>query len=74
MKYWLSYKISWKRFKELNDPCRGDIVPLHGDKMLWELLKDRRINMYLSDLKKDRSDPMHITIKEYPKEGEKIIK
>ena len=72
MKYWIDPKISWKAFKELTKPFQGDIVPKHGDKFLWQMLRDRQINMYLSDLKKDKQDPMIITLEDI--KGGKIIK
>ena len=71
MKYWINPKIKWKVFKELNKPFQGDLVPVNGDKMLWQMLRDRKINMYLSDLKKDKDDPMIITLENI--KGGKII-
>lgn len=62
MKLWIHPDIKWKRFKELNKPFRGDIYPIQGDRALWEMLRDCQINMYLSDLKKDKDDPMILTL------------
>ena len=61
MKHWFSPKMSWKTFKKLNDPFQGDIVPMHADRILWKMLRDREINLYLSDSKKDKNDPLIIT-------------
>jgi hypothetical protein len=61
MKLWFSPKIKWSIFKKLNAPYQGDIVPQHGDKILWQMLRDRQINIYFSDLKKDKNDPIIIT-------------
>lgn len=61
MKYWLHPEMSWKTFKKLNKPFQGDIVPEHGDRMLWEMLRDRQINIYFSDKLKDKNDPIVIT-------------
>jgi hypothetical protein len=73
MNYWIHPSIKWKRFKELNKPFRGDIYPVHGDKMLWEMLRDRQINMYLSTAKKDKDDPMILTLASIPKKAKLLI-
>lgn len=73
MKFWIHPDIKWKRFKELNKPFRGDIYPIHGDKMLWQMVRERRINMYLSDLKRDKNDPMVLTLASLPKNAKFLI-
>jgi hypothetical protein len=72
MKYWFHPEMSWKLFKKLTKPYQGDIVPEHGDRVLWEMLRDRKINMYFSDNIKDKSDPIIITTN--PVKGGKMIK
>lgn len=72
MKYWLHPKMSWKVFKKLNKPFQGSIVPEHGDRILWEMLRDRQINMYFNDKPKNKKDPIIITIHNIS--GGKIIK
>ncbi len=71
MKTWLSPTIKWQTFKKLNKPFQGSIVPVKMDKMLWEMLRDRKINIYFSDLKKDKDDPMIITLEQI--KGGKIL-
>lgn len=71
-KLWLSPTISWKVFKKINDLFQDDLVMEHGDEILWEMLRDRQINMYISTDKKDKDDPMCITVN--PIKGGKIIK
>ena len=73
MKYYFSPKISYKLFKLVNDKLYkgsgSDIQPKHMDKILWELLRDRKINI-LVDTKSD--DPIHFSLKSIPKNS-KII-
>ena len=71
MRYYFSPKIKWKRFKELNDPYKDTIYPVHGDKMLWELLRDRKINIYFDTRRK--SDPIIITILPIPKKAQVLF-
>lgn len=43
--YLLDPKLKWKTFKLLQDklaPLEG-VVPVHFDKIVWQLMKDRRI-------------------------------
>ena len=50
-KYWLSPEISWKTYQLLHDKTGvRDLgpVPKHFDKILWELLRDRKINIYIT--------------------------
>ena len=49
--YLLSPKITWKHFKNLQDklsPNKG-IVPIGGDKALWNLLKDCKIYCWYAE-------------------------
>ena len=64
MRYWISPKIKWSIFKELNKPFRGSIVPVNGDKTLQQMLRDRQINMFIDTKRKE--DPMCITTKAIP--------
>lgn len=43
--YLLDPKLSWKVFKELHDKLVKDYgpVPVHGDKVLWQMMRDRKI-------------------------------
>lgn len=43
--YLLDCKIKWKTFKLLQDKCikRSGIYPTRLDKILWELLKEKKI-------------------------------
>jgi hypothetical protein len=71
-KHWLDPQLPWKVFKQIMDrfPDSG-IVMVGMDKMLWRMLRERRINLYISGLKKDRGDQVIITIN--PIKGGKII-
>ena len=62
--YWLSPKISFKTFKLLNKKFypKPDIVPVNGDRIIWNMLKERKINIYLED----SDDPMILTLKNPP--------
>ena len=64
MKIWLSSKISFETFKLLNKKFypKPDIVPLHADRIIWGLLKERKINIYLED----SDDPICLTLKNPP--------
>ena len=43
--YLMSPKITWKKFYKLQAKLVKDMgpTPVHGDRMLWELLRDKRI-------------------------------
>lgn len=71
MTYWLSPQIKWKTFKTLNDKLypKPDIKPMHADRIIWQLLKDRKINIFLSN----GDDPLIITLKNIPRAA-KLIK
>lgn len=71
MTYWLSPQIKFKTFKTLNDKLypKPDIKPMHADKIIWQLLKDRKINIFIEN----SNDPLCLTIKSIPR-GAKIIK
>jgi hypothetical protein len=58
-------------FKKINKSFQGEIVPLKVDKILWQMLKNRKINMYLSTAEKDKDDPMIITTEKI--KGGKIL-
>ena len=70
--FWLSPKISWKTFKILNEkisPSRG-IVPKNGEKILWQMLRDRQINIFIDS--KSTEDPIVITLKPIPAQATMI--
>jgi len=49
--YWIHPKISWRAFKSLNEklaPSEG-VTPENIDKILWQLLRDRKLNIYFTD-------------------------
>ena len=63
---WLSPDIGWRKFKRIQDLVNKMVheqgpYPMHIDKVLWEMLKARQINIYL-DLRQ-KSDPLIITTK-----------
>ena len=58
-------KISWKMFKRLNEGTSGDIVPMHFDRILWQALRERKLNIGYDP--KNKTDPIFITIKNIPK-------
>ena len=62
--YYFSPDISYKAFKRVCDkfPDSG-IIPLHLDKMLWKMLRERKINIGL----RNTNDPIFISIKPMPK-------
>ena len=68
--YWFDPKISWKAFKEIlaKFPDSGP-TPKKGDRILFEMLRDRKINIGLEN----SDDPIFITLKQIPKNG-KVIK
>ena len=49
-RYWISPKIKWLTFKKICDkfPDSGP-KPQQADKVLWEMLRDRQINIYLEN-------------------------
>ena len=70
MRYWLHPKIKWTTFKKLNDKfCKCDIKLIHLDKVLWQMLRDRQINVCLEE----SDDPIRFTLKPIPKNA-KLIK
>jgi len=73
--YLLSPKIKWKTFKLLQDKLvkESGPVPIHGDKALWHLLRDKKILCWFSE---DFKDDMVIGLeipKRYKKWSIKII-
>ena len=48
----LDYKISWKTFKTLQKKLVRDsgLIPLHGDKFLWQMTRDKEILCYFDPL------------------------
>lgn len=73
MKYWFDPKMKWKTFKMLNDKFCHDSgpTPKEGDRILWEMLKERKINILLDT--KCVDDPIIITLKNPPKKSKIII-
>ncbi|KKR45483.1 MAG: hypothetical protein UT82_C0028G0015 [Parcubacteria group bacterium GW2011_GWB1_40_14] len=67
--YYFSPDISYKAFKRVCDkfPDSG-IVPLNIDKMLWQMLRERKINIGL----RNSDDPIFISIKPMPKNASLI--
>jgi hypothetical protein len=49
--YLLSPKIKWKTFKILQDKFVKDTgpTPIHGAKILWEMLKEKKIYCWFCD-------------------------
>ena len=68
--YWLSPKISYKNWKLICSkfPDSGP-TPQEADRVIWEMLRDRQINIFLEN----SDDPICFTIKSIPKNAE-IIK
>lgn len=64
--YWLSPQIKWITFKTICDkfPDSGP-TPKNANKMLWEMLRDRQINIFLEN----SDDPIRITTKNIPKKA-----
>ena len=74
-KYWINPKISWKNYKYLYEKTGtkdSGPIPKEFDRMLWELLRDRKLNIYITD-KEVEGDTWFPTLKNIPKNG-KIIK
>lgn len=79
MKYYLHPHISYSRFKQLNDHLNKlyskdtGPTPKMMDKNLWQMLRDRTINVYIDTKQfKEFGDPVIITQKSAPKNA-KII-
>ena len=53
MLYKISHKISWKDFKKINKNVKADIVPVHFDKILWQMLRDQLITLTFDTKKMD---------------------
>ncbi len=73
-KYWFDPKISWRVFKKINDECMkiylkkvgGDIVVKNFDKIAWQMLRERKINIGIN------KDGVFLSLKTPPKNA-KII-
>jgi len=68
-KYWISPKISWETYKLLKDktaPKDSGPTPKNLDKILWKLLRERKINIYISSEPID-GDTWFPVIEEIPK-------
>jgi len=63
---WFAPNISYKAFKAVCDkfPDSGP-SPLHIDKMLWRILRERKINIGL----RDSDDPIFISLKPIPQKA-----
>ena len=69
--YWFDPEMKWRTFKLIMDKLPKDgIFPMHIDKILWQMLRDRKINILYSPTQKD--DPIKITTKQPPKRFYKI--
>lgn len=65
MKHWISPDIKYKTFKLLNDKLSPqDLAPKNYTKMMWEMIRDRKINCYIDDMAKE--DAIFFTLKEAP--------
>jgi len=53
--YLLDYRLKWKVFKMLQDKLvqRSGPVPVQGDKVLWQMLRDKRIYCWFDPLIKN---------------------
>jgi len=47
--YILDYKLKWKIFKKLQETVKRDITIVGFDKMLWQLMKKKKIYCYFVD-------------------------
>lgn len=66
MIYVLSDKIKWKAFKLLQDKLVRDSgpTPKHGDKILWQMLRDRQIYCWFGDkIKNDMGLGLYLPLK-----------
>ena len=72
MKYWFSPTIKYKTFKLVCSKISTDSgpTPQQGNRMLWEMLKDRQINIFIDPKHKD--DPIIITTKKIPVKAKMI--
>jgi hypothetical protein len=70
--YVLSPKIKWKTFKLLQEKLVKDSgpSPLHGDKVLWEMLRDKQIYCWFCD---EMRDDMGVGIKLPPAKEIQVI-
>ena len=69
--YLFSNKITFKRFKGIWEKFpSGGIVPQQMPKIVWQMIKDKQIYVYLDGKQKD--DPVIIALK-LPKRKIKII-
>jgi len=67
-KYWFSPEISWKTYKLLHDkttPKYSGPTPKNFEKLLWKMLKNRQLNIYITD-KLINGDTWFPTIKDIP--------
>jgi N-glycosylase/DNA lyase len=70
-KYWFSPKMKWRTFKAIQDKIpKTGIYPMHIDKILWQMLRDKQINIIFDASQKD--DPIIITTQNPPKKFIKI--
>jgi len=71
MKHWISTDIKYKTFKLLNDKLSPqDLVPKNYTKMMWEMIRDRKINCYIDDMSKE--DAIFFTLKDIPEDASLI--
>jgi len=51
--YLLAPELKWRVFKELQDKLVRDSgpVPVHGDKILWQMMRDRKIYCWFDFVK-----------------------
>ena len=69
MRYWFDPQMKWKTFKMLNEKFGRDAgpTPQHGDQILFRMLRERKINLYLDT--RHASDPIILTLKSIPKKA-----
>jgi len=70
-KYWLDPKISYKTYRLIHDKTGvkdSGPVPKNFDKVLWQMLKKRKLNIYITDKLVD-DDNWFPTIKNIPKKA-----
>jgi len=60
--YLVDHKIKWETFKKLQEKLVKDSgpTPEHGDRILWEMLKDKQIYCWFGD---DWRDDMGVGLK-----------
>ncbi len=66
-KYWLSPTLKWSVFKKLQTALykgKTGITPSQADRMIWEMLRDRQLNIFVAD---DKDDSVFPTLKKIPK-------